>query len=113
MATTSAPIAAQVTAASLNSNEWVFTRLIISLSSIMSSIQIATRAADQFTRLYYSTYDSATRTDDLPKFYRDSSSLTWNGRPYQGVAGVKDLIQNMPPTVHEVQSFDCHPIPGL
>jgi NTF2-related export protein 1/2 len=77
-----------------------------------SSIQIATRAAEQFTRLYYSTYDSATRVDDLPKFYRDSSSLTWNGKPHQGIAGVKDIIQNMPPTSHEVHSFDCHPIPG-
>lgn len=77
-----------------------------------NDIEIATRAADHFTRLYYSTYDSPTRVDDLPKFYRPSSSLTWNGKPYQGSDGVKELIQNMPITKHEVQSFDCHPIPG-
>ncbi|KAI9570349.1 hypothetical protein HD554DRAFT_412293 [Boletus coccyginus] len=75
-------------------------------------IDISTRAADHFTRLYYSTYDSPTRADDLPKFYRATSTLTWNGNPCQGVDGVKKLIQNMPSTKHEVQSYDCHPIPG-
>jgi len=77
-----------------------------------NDIEISTRAADHFTRLYYSTYDSATRIDDLPKFYRPTSSLTWNGNPYQGSDGVKELMQGMPTTKHEVQSFDCHPIPG-
>ncbi|KAF8846134.1 NTF2-like protein [Paxillus ammoniavirescens] len=75
-------------------------------------IEISTRAADQFTRLYYSAYDSTTRVDDLPKFYRATSTLTWNGNPCQGVEGVKKLIQDMPSTKHEVQSYDCHPIPG-
>ncbi|KAF8445688.1 hypothetical protein L210DRAFT_3619538 [Boletus edulis BED1] len=75
-------------------------------------IDISTRAADQFTRLYYSTYDSPARAEDLPKFYRPTSTLTWNGNPCQGVDGVKKLIQNMPSTKHEVQSYDCHPIPG-
>jgi NTF2-related export protein 1/2 len=79
----------------------------------MISIEIATRAADAFTRLYYTTYDSPTRVDDLPKFYRSSSTLTWNGNPCQGTEGVKKLIQDMPSTKHEVQSYDCHPIPGL
>ena len=76
------------------------------------SIEISTRAADHFTRLYYSTYDSPTRAEDLPKFYRATSTLTWNGNPCQGAEGVKKLIQDMPSTKHEVQSYDCHPIPG-
>lgn len=75
-------------------------------------IEISTRAADHFTRLYYSTYDSPTRAEDLPKFYRATSTLTWNGNPCQGAEGVKKLIQDMPNTKHEVQSYDCHPIPG-
>ncbi|KAF5366928.1 hypothetical protein D9757_010846 [Collybiopsis confluens] len=75
-------------------------------------ISIATRAADKFTQLYYTTYDSASRLADLPNFYRPSSSLTWNGNPLQGADGVRQLIENMPPTKHEMQSFDCHPIPG-
>ncbi|KIK70607.1 hypothetical protein GYMLUDRAFT_32652 [Collybiopsis luxurians FD-317 M1] len=75
-------------------------------------ISIATRAADKFTQLYYTTYDSASRLADLPNFYRSGSSLTWNGTPLQGADGVRQLIENMPPTKHEMQSFDCHPIPG-
>ncbi|KAF5323603.1 hypothetical protein D9611_005575 [Ephemerocybe angulata] len=77
-----------------------------------SDIEIATRAADHFTRLYYTTYDSDTRVVDLPQFYRPTSTLTWNGEPVTGVDGVKNLVENMPPTKHEMHSFDCHPIPG-
>ncbi|KAF9074922.1 NTF2-like protein [Rhodocollybia butyracea] len=75
-------------------------------------ISIATRAADKFTQLYYTTYDSPSRLADLPNFYRPVSSLTWNGKPLQGPDGLRQLIENMPPTKHEMQSFDCHPIPG-
>ncbi|EMD42248.1 hypothetical protein CERSUDRAFT_110774 [Gelatoporia subvermispora B] len=77
-----------------------------------NDIEIATRAADHFTRLYYATYDSATRVDDLPKLYRPSSALVWNGKPFQGSDGVRKLLSGMPITKHDVQSFDCHPIPG-
>ena len=77
------------------------------------SIEIATRAADQFTRLYYSTYDSQTRVIDLPKFYRPSSAISWNGNPFSGVDGIRELLNDTPTTKHEVQCFDCHPIPGL
>lgn len=86
--------------------QYVLTKLFL------PSIEIATRAADHFTRIYYTAYDSNTRLDDLPKFYRPSSSLTWNGKPFQGADGLRQLIENMPSTKHEVQSFDCHPIPG-
>lgn len=78
----------------------------------MPSIEIATRAAENFTRLYYTTYDSPTRVDDLPNYYRANSALTWNGRPFEGVEGVRELVSGIPATKHEVQSFDCHPIPG-
>ncbi|KAI0320070.1 NTF2-like protein [Amylostereum chailletii] len=75
-------------------------------------IEIATRAADHFTRLYYSAYDSSTRINDLPNFYRPNSAISWNGNPYAGADGVRDLISKMPKSKHEVLSFDCHPIPG-
>ncbi|KAI9508348.1 NTF2-like protein, partial [Russula earlei] len=78
-----------------------------------NSIEIATRAADHFTRLYYSAYDSPTRVDDLPNFYRANSAVNWNGNPYEGAQGVRELISKTPKTQHEVQSFDCHPIPGV
>jgi len=75
-------------------------------------IEIATRAADQFTRLYYSAYDSPNRITNLPNFYRPTSAMTWNGNPFAGADGVKELISSMPSTKHEVQCFDCQPIPG-
>ena len=81
-------------------------------SSNQASVEIATRAADHFTRIYYASYDSETRLDDLPQFYRPSSSLTWNGKAIQGADGLRQLIEKMPPTKHEVQAFDCHPPPG-
>ncbi|TFY63398.1 hypothetical protein EVG20_g6327 [Dentipellis fragilis] len=75
-------------------------------------IEIATRAAEHFTRLYYTAYDSPTRVDDLPNFYRPHSAMTWNGNPYGGADAVRELIAKMPKTKHEVHSYDCHPIPG-
>ncbi|KAF9024146.1 hypothetical protein BDZ89DRAFT_1069391 [Hymenopellis radicata] len=62
-----------------------------------TDIDTVTRAADTFTRLYYTAYDSYNRLRDLPNFYLD---------------GLKELITHMPPTKHEMQSFDCHPVPG-
>jgi hypothetical protein len=53
-----------------------------------------------------------TRLGELPKLYRPTSALTWNGTPFQGVDGLVSLVENMPPTKHDIQSFDCHPIPG-
>ena len=97
----------------LTQNEYALRFVLISYAEYeYCSIEIAVRAADHFTRLYYKTYDSATRVDDLPNFYRPNSALTWNGTPYQGADGVRELISNMPTTSHEVQSFDCQPIPG-
>jgi len=48
----------------------------------------------------------------VPKFYRPSSAITWNGNPFAGADGVRDLLNDTPITKHEVQCFDCHPIPG-
>lgn len=98
----------------LTQNEYA-ARFYASLSpslTIHRSIEIATRAAENFTRLYYSTYDSPTRFDDIPNFYRPNSALTWNGKPFEGTDGMRELLVGIPTTKHEVQSFDCHPIPG-
>ncbi|KAG6919028.1 hypothetical protein DXG01_009738 [Tephrocybe rancida] len=77
-----------------------------------NDVEIATRAAENFTRIYYKAYDSNNRLNDLPQFYRQSSSLVWNGKPFQGATGIRELLEKMPVTKHDIQSFDCHPIPG-
>ena len=81
-------------------------------NKVAFSIDTVIRAADTFVRIYYTAYDSYNRMRDLPNFYRPSSSITWNGNTKTGVDGLKELITNMPPTSHNMQSFDCHPVPG-
>ena len=83
------------------------------MNKVAFSIDTVTRAADTFTRIYYTAYDSYNRMRDLPNFYRPSSSITWNGNTKTGVDELKELITNMPPTKHDMQSFDCHPVPGM
>lgn len=90
----------------------LFSPQSLALFLSIDSVEIAIRAADHFTRIYYAAYDANTRLADLPKFYRPNSSLTWNGKPFQGVDGLMELITKMPATKHEIQSFDCHPMPG-
>ncbi|EJD03827.1 NTF2-like protein [Fomitiporia mediterranea MF3/22] len=77
-----------------------------------SDIDIATRGADQFVYVYYAAYDSKDRIQSVPKFYRQTSSVVWNGNPVQGDTGVRELMEKIPPSKHEIQSFDCHPIPN-
>ena len=54
------------------------------------------------------------RLDDLPNFYHPNSAPTWNDKPFEGVDGVQELVSGagISTTKHEVQSFDCHHIPG-
>ena len=85
---------------------------ISSVNNSSLSIDIATRGAEQFVNVYYSAYDSSDRVQAVSKFYRKTSSIVWNGNPVQGDTGMSGLMEKMPLSKHEVQSFDCHPIPS-
>lgn len=76
-----------------------------------SSVEIANRGADEFLRVYYATYDSAQRAEGVLKFYRETSHLTYNGTAVTGSEAIKSLLEQIPRSKHEVQSYDCHPIP--
>ncbi len=76
------------------------------------SVEIAVQAATSFVQLYYAAYDSGSRTEDVPKFYREYSAVSWNGNAITGAEGVSKLLKEMPSTAHSVQSFDCHPVPS-
>lgn len=82
------------------------------MSVSRADVEIANRGADQFLRLYYTAYDSTARAADLPKMYRASSKAMWNGTALEGVEAVRDLAAKLPRTKHDVQSYDCHPVPG-
>ncbi|KAF8518603.1 NTF2-like protein [Gautieria morchelliformis] len=82
------------------------------MTSLTSSdVEIANRGADEFLRVFYATYDSAQRAEGVTKFYRDTSCLTYNGTAVTGPTAIRDLLERLPVTKHEVQSYDCHPIP--
>lgn len=78
----------------------------------VDSIEIAVQAGTSFVQLYYAAYDASNRAEDVPKFYRTHSAISWNGNPIQGPEGLSDLLKKLPATVHNVQSFDCHPVPS-
>lgn len=35
------------------------------------------------------------------------------GNAFPGIAQYNEFLHNLPSTSHDVQSFDCHPIPGI
>jgi NTF2-related export protein 1/2 len=78
----------------------------------LHSVEIANRGADEFLRVYYATYDSAQRAEGVTKFYRDTSCLTYNGTAVTGPTAIRELLERLPVTKHEVQSYDCHSIPS-
>lgn len=57
-------------------------------------------------------YDSVQRAEGVPKFYRSNSCLTYNGTAVTGPVAIKELLERLPITKHEVQSYDCHTIPS-
>ncbi|KAG9099866.1 hypothetical protein FRC06_004751 [Ceratobasidium sp. 370] len=77
-----------------------------------SDVDIANRGAANFIRLYYQAYDAPYRIDTVPRFYRPNSNITWNGTPVSGTEELKQLLEAMPRSEHDVQSYDCHPVPG-
>jgi hypothetical protein len=44
-------------------------------------------------------------------FYKPNSYLVWNGNEYNGDK-VQTFYKHLPPTRHDVSSFDVHEIPG-
>ena len=77
----------------------------------IASVDVATRGAERFLRVYYNAYDSKDRAQNLPKFYLPTATAVWNGNPLQGADGVKKFIEKMPNSKHSIISFDCQAIP--
>ncbi|EJU02576.1 NTF2-like protein [Dacryopinax primogenitus] len=75
------------------------------------NVELADRAADDFVAVFYSNMDSTGRAS-LAKMYRPSSTLIWNGNKMQGVESINDFFSKLPPSKHDLNSYNCHPIPG-
>src|SRR4051812_7198387 len=52
-------------------------------------------------------------TQLLGKLYRPQSELVWNGNRIVTLAGIGEFFSKMPPSRHDIQSVDCHPIAGM
>lgn len=43
----------------------------------------------------------------LAKLYRPTSMFNWNGTALTGIDKIKDFREKLPPTKHDIQSYDC------
>lgn len=48
----------------------------------------------------------------VSKFYRPTSLFNWNGTSVTGVDKIKEFLAKIPSSKHEIQSSDCHAVPG-
>lgn len=68
----------------------------------------ATTAAEQFSNLYYKTFD--TQRHRLSALYTDRSMVVWNGNGYHGASKINEFFVNLPISVHKLTSIDCQPV---
>ncbi|KAG9044047.1 hypothetical protein FS837_008841 [Tulasnella sp. UAMH 9824] len=80
----------------------------------LSEAELANLRADSFLRLYYNAHDSTAqfRKENVPRFYRAQSTCNWNGNALVGPDQIQGFWAGKPLSKHEIQSYDCHPIPG-
>jgi len=65
--------------------------------------------AQQFTNFYYQTFDSD--RSNLGPLYRDTSMLTFEGSPIQGVSAIIQKLTSLPfqKVQHKVTTLDAQP----
>ncbi|KAG2185464.1 hypothetical protein INT44_002255 [Umbelopsis vinacea] len=80
------------------------------MTDLTSVIDVSARGAEQFVELYYKLYDS--QRSLLQRFYRDDSAILWNGNAFPGIAQYNEFLNSLTNSSHDIQSFDCHPIPA-
>ncbi|KAF8509560.1 nuclear transport factor 2 [Gautieria morchelliformis] len=63
----------------------------------------------QFTEFYYTTFDS--NRASLAPLYRETSMLSWEGSPFQGVSSITEKLVNLPfaKVAHQVSTVDTQP----
>ncbi|KAH8081864.1 hypothetical protein HD553DRAFT_76278 [Filobasidium floriforme] len=76
-------------------------------------VEVASIAAINFSRAFYESYDKpADRLPLLAPFYRERSSLVWNGNRAQGIVEIGEALARVPPSKHEIVAVDSTPIAG-
>ncbi|KAI9208784.1 uncharacterized protein BJ171DRAFT_487269 [Polychytrium aggregatum] len=69
---------------------------------------VAARGADAFVETFYKLWD--TQRHLLIRLYKDTTPILFNGMPFSGGSSFEEHYQRLPATVHEIQSYDCHPL---
>ena len=75
-------------------------------------VEHSIKAAEAFVSAYYAASDSPQRVQLVPTLYLPNSSIVWNGTPVSGQAQLAAMLNSMPGSKHEVQTFDCHALGG-
>ncbi|ORZ00334.1 nuclear transport factor 2 [Syncephalastrum racemosum] len=70
----------------------------------------AERHTQEFVHLFYQNYD--TQRNLICNLYRPDSAILWNGNPIVGPQQYAEFLAQLPATQHDVEVFDCQPIPS-
>ncbi|GAO50662.1 NTF2-like protein [Saitoella complicata NRRL Y-17804] len=73
-------------------------------------VEISAQGAEAFVPLYYKVLD--TNRSVIGRFYRPTSTIIWNGRPFTLESFVNEYATRLPTTKHEVQVIDAQPMIG-
>ncbi|KAI9312537.1 nuclear transport factor 2 [Dichotomocladium elegans] len=74
----------------------------------MEPVALAESSTAQFVHLFYDHYDK--QRNLLGNFYRDNSAILWNGNAFSGAPQFSEFLSRLPPSQHEISSYDCQPI---
>lgn len=106
----------------------------VQLSAVDEAIVAATKQAETFvqvraghddlrsfssvlmlrsTQQFYAAHDTpvSDRSQKVANFYSPAARITWNGNPV-AYGDLPAFLDRMPKSSHDIQVFDCHPIPG-
>ncbi|BFZ14891.1 hypothetical protein BsWGS_17930 [Bradybaena similaris] len=68
----------------------------------------ATLAAEEFSKLYYETFDK--RRQAISKIYQDKANLVWNGHILSGSEAIFKFFDGLPQSEHVVEGMDTQAI---
>lgn len=80
----------------------------MNFKELRDRINEAARAAEEFTKIYYSNIDQKKLT--INKLFMETALLVYNGNGFNGVDAISKFIKDMPETKHDITTIDSQPI---
>mmetsp|Transcript_20092 Transcript_20092/g.27708 ORF Transcript_20092/g.27708 Transcript_20092/m.27708 type:complete len:128 (-) Transcript_20092:102-485(-) len=65
---------------------------------------------EKFRDCFFHLFD--TRRHEVHNFYKENTILNWNGNMVRSTIPIRDFLIQLPASSHDVNTFDCQPIPG-